>query len=898
DLLEHAGIAADSAMRLAALLRTAGIPVGAGGAPLGRIDDNISFIGRIDHAPYDWKSLQSSQTTWGLTAYAKLARTQGLALGPASTGASAGESSLGIGSLQGEWSTYFAADHLADIRSSITYSKNAATPYVNLPSGQVLVASAFPDGTGGTADLQFGGNPILRTATQRWTWESIGDLQLYSPGLVMHKVRVTGDIRYDAGSRDDGTNALGTYSFNSLADFQANRPSSFTRTLNSTEQRGAAWNAFAAIGDGWRATQDLLINYGARVEGNVFANAPAYNPSVEQLFGVRTDHAPNAIDISPRLGFLYNVPNSHGRPFGALRGGIGEFRNLIDPTLLAAPSVGTGLPGGVTQLACFGAAVPAPDWALIGTNPSAIPAQCASGASSLADAAPQVRVIAPDFTASRSWRANLAWSGTVLAMPFTLEGTASHNLNQRGTRDLNFSGVERFATSDEHRPVFAGAQSIDASSGSVSPVDARRSAAFGSVDESVSDLISESRQLSLTIRPNVGRFLSTYIGDFIVGYTLASVRDRARGFDQSTFGDPASFDWARGALDARHQFVVQGVIRPLTGWFLVVSGHLQSGTPYTPMIRTDVNGDGLANDRAFVFNPATATDATVATGMRTLLSSTSGGARSCLLAQLGAAAARNSCEGPWSASFNASLHISGEQVLHLPRVDIGIALVNALGGLDQLLHGSNNLRGWGAAPAPDPVLLDVRGFDAANNHFLYAVNPRFGATSAATNTIRAPFRLTLDVSIDIAPSQTKQQMTRWLGTSDGAPLSVADLTRRFQRTVPDPYAQIIQQSDSLLLTQGQLLALQNADHRYRTHVDSIWTTLAEFLAPLTDPKAKAAAFRPTDLATDDAWEFTRTSIRHDLGDILTPDQLALLSGIARYLFNAQNPVHIRMYPGG
>ena len=898
DLLQHTGIAADSAARLTQLLRSAGIPYGSSGFPIGRVDDNVSFIGRIDHAPYDWKTLESAKTTWGVTGYGKWARTQGLGLGPSGTLASAGESSMLISSLAGEWSTYFAADHLADVRSSVSYTRTENSPYLNLPGGQVLVASTFPDGTGGVSNLQFGGSPTLRTTNTRFTWESIGDVQLFSPGPVTHKPRVTADVRYDAGSRVDGTNALGTYYFNSLGDLAANQPSLFTRSLASPTQNGAAWNAFAAVGDVWRATPNVLINYGARAEGNVFTGAPAYNPAIDQLFGVRTDHAPDAVDVSPRLGFLYNVPSSRGKPLGSVRGGVGEFRNLLDPTLLAAPSVSTGLPNGATQVACFGSAVPVPDWNAMNANSAAIPTQCAGGAgSSLAYTSPAVRVMAPDFTASKSWRANLGWSGTWLRMPYSIDATVSRNLDQRGLRDLNFSGVQRFVTSDEGRPVYASAQNIVTPTGAVSPADSRISSAYGSVNEGVSDLRSESRQLSLTIRPYLGTLTPRYLGDFIIGYTLASVRDQERGFDFATFGDPTQLDWARGALDARHQFVVQGVVHVATGINLYVSGHVESGLPYTPMVRTDVNGDGLSNDRAFVFDPAHTTDPALASGMRALLASTSPTARDCLMRQLGAAAARASCEGPWSASLNTSLAIFGEQVFNLPRVNVTIGLANALGGLDQLIHGPNNLHGWGTSPAPDPVLLDVHGFDAARNRFIYAVNPRFGSTSAANNTIRAPFRLTLDVQVDLAPPQTQQQMERWLGGGSGA-VSADALAKRFQRTVPDPYSELLQQADSLLLTRQQIANLQQADDRYRAHIDSIWTSLSGYLASLPDAKSVAAAYKKTDQSTDDAWEITRTTIQRDFREILTPDQLTMLPGTPRFLFNAQARVHIRMYPRG
>ena len=47
------------------------------GLPNGTIDDNLSFIARIDHAPYDWNKLAYNPTTYGIQAYGKWGRTQG-----------------------------------------------------------------------------------------------------------------------------------------------------------------------------------------------------------------------------------------------------------------------------------------------------------------------------------------------------------------------------------------------------------------------------------------------------------------------------------------------------------------------------------------------------------------------------------------------------------------------------------------------------------------------------------------------------------------------------------------------------------------------------------------------------------------------------------------------------
>ncbi|HVZ78443.1 MAG TPA: carboxypeptidase-like regulatory domain-containing protein [Gemmatimonadaceae bacterium] len=910
-LLEHSGASADSVARFLQLLQSAHVPVGAG-LPSSAINDNVSFIGRIDHAPYEPGTYRSAKQTWGVTAYAKYQHAQALAMSPVGTPGHAGENSQAIGSLQGEYSFYFGNDYLGDIRSSVAYNRNRSDPYLNLPDGRVLVASTFPDATGGVSTLQFGGNSGLANETRQWTWESTAELQFYPRSKAAHRVKVNADSRLDGVSQDIASNALGSFAYNSLADLQANQPASFTRTLNSPTRSGGAWNGFASIGDLWRVSQALQVMYGARVEGTKFTSAPAYNPAVASAFGYRTDHAPGGLHVSPRLGFTW-IRGGQDRQMmmanpigefrsgspGTLRGGIGEFRNLMSPSLLSNASVATGLPNGITRISCIGSAVPTPDWSAWAADPATIPTQCAGGGGVLADAAPGVQLFDPSYDASRSWRANLSWSSVFGPVTYSLEGIYSLNLNQPGTLDLNFSPAPKYTLPGESRPMFVNPSSIVPSTGAVSSVDARRTQAFGRVVDNVSDLRSVSRQFTVTLAPNMARFFTSFYAS--AAYSLSSIRAQQRGFDGSTFGDPTARDWARGDLDARHQFTLQaGYYKK--GVSLTLQGRFQSGTPFTPMIGSDVNGDGLANDRAFIYDPASVSDPAMAAGLRSLLATSTPGVRNCLLAQVGQAAARNSCEGPWTAALNARIGLSG-RALHVgERVNVGINLANPLGGLDQLLHGSSNLRGWGTPSTPDPVLFTVAGYDQGANRFKYLVNPRFGSTRPSANTIRAPFRLTLDVSVDIGRGLPEQQLDKWLKPGragrPGHRLTAAELKARYERNVPDPYNGILQESDSLLLTREQVESLQQAQAAYRVRMDSLWTALADYMASLPDDYDAAAALKRSEDATDAGWELSRQDLQKTLRAILTPVQLAILPFPAKLLYDAKEPVHIRMFFAG
>src|SRR6185312_6580136 len=136
-----------------------------------------------------------------------------------------------------------------------------------------------------------------------------------------------------------------------------------------------------------------------------------------------------------------------------------------------------------------------------------------------------------------------------------------------------------------------------------------------------------------------------------------------------------------------------------------------------PVVAQDINGDGYANDRAFIFSPSVATDPSLAAGMQALLEHGSGAARDCLSEQLGHLAARNSCEGPWTSTANLSLTFNPMRVRMPQRATLSFNISNPLGAADLIMHGSNRLHGWGQPATPDQSLLYVRGFDATNSRY-------------------------------------------------------------------------------------------------------------------------------------------------------------------------------------
>ncbi|HEX4932195.1 MAG TPA: hypothetical protein VFV33_03395, partial [Gemmatimonadaceae bacterium] len=454
-----------------------------------------------------------------------------------------------------------------------------------------------------------------------------------------------------------------------------------------------------------------------------------------------------------------------------------------------------------------------------------------------ASGAPNVSLFRNDFHAPRSVRSNLQWSGPVLGNRFnaTFEGTYSLNLNQQGFVDLNFLATQRFSLGDEGgRPVYVLPTSIDPFTGAIAVRDARVSSLFNRVTEQRSDLRSESRQLRASLSPLA--FNSRY--GWNVSYVYSTVRERVRGFGNNTAGDPRAVEWARSNFDARHQVQYSlywnawDLIR--INWF----GNVRSGTPFTPLVAGDVNGDGYSNDRAFVFSPAGAPDPALAAAMQSLLAGASSRVRDCLAGQLGRVASRNSCQGPWTHTANLSVSFNPIKVRMPQRATLSFNVSNPLGAADLLLHDDRSLRGWGQQPIPDASLLAVRGFDRTTGRYRYDVNQRFGATNPQFSAFRVPVTVTAMLRFDVGPTRERQALTQQLNvgrTQDGNKLPEGVIKAIYgSGGFVNPLATILRQSDTLQLTVPQADSLATLNRWYLIRADSIWTPIAKQLAALPE----------------------------------------------------------------
>jgi hypothetical protein len=861
--LQALGVSRDSIDRLVGIAEMIGLPISGAGIPSERVTTSGSAIARLDLTPTAARPGNTSGSVLYFLAAAGFSSAEGFGGGPTSFPARMSHSTHRDAQLLFDYAPYFWSA-LSETKTSFSMQDDRTQPYAALPSALLLLNSTLIGGTGGFAPLQIGGNGGAASNHSSWRWQSTNETSwmTFDGG---HKFQAYADVTLYHFDISKATNRLGTFTYNSLGDLAAGQPSTFARTLSERAGGADAWQAVLALSDIWYVSQrartpfprdgnGLTFQYGVRVDLARFAERPAYNPQVDALFRRRTDQMPDEASVEPMLGFTWNQgtlvtrtgPAVFTETRSAISGGIREYRGILMPESIDDVAQQSGLPGAIQQLECVGSAIPVPNWNSYRRSEAAVPTQCAGSAGSpYVQAAAPVTLYAPGYLPTTSWRGELNWRWTMSGqLTGNIGTTYAINLGQGGTYDLNFNPIPRLTLfSEATRPIYVTSASIVPATGAVASGESRRFQSYSHVTELRSDLRSEQRQATagLTYRYGTTAFLSPasstpprFNATLRAWYTFADSRDQTRGFSATTAGDPRDAAWAPG-VGPRHT-VQMSVNFQLDRWFSITfAGRIASGYRYTPRVGSDINGDGFINDRAFVFDPSLSQTTAQVTGMASLLNSAPIEARRCLRAQLSRIAVQNGCDGPWNALLGVvAITIDPFRIGLGNKGSMTIYVNNALGGLDQLLHGESRLQGWGQVALPDPVLLNVRGFDQNGSRFIYTVNPQFGSTSAARNTYRPPFRVTLDFRMDIGRDRETQAIESFMRSAqtNGAAENAEDLKNQLTRTATffgSDVQVVLRLADSLHLTRQQVDTISAISRRNIAIKDSIYLDLARYL---------------------------------------------------------------------
>ncbi len=877
--LGRLGVSPDSASKFNTLVNATGLTQLAGTIPSTRNTDALASVLR-----FDWNPGQVHSVIF--TGQLQLNGVDPQSIGQTSLSQVGGNNTSSQGSGGLRVTSRFDNGLINAFTGGYTVATRNSTAFLpDLPAGRVTNYS--PDSLGGvsTTTFGFGGNAGMPTASTTKTVEITNELS-YNSGSGTHRYALGLYGNSSSFSSNNTNNQFGTFTYATLADFQNNVASTFTRTLQPAIRTGSVINEAVYLSDAWRPRSgsnnanngggaggpggggggpggafgggggrgggggpggngggNLQVTYGIRVEHSSYTGAPARNDSVFNEFGLDTHVLPSEFYLSPRAGFSYSIaaPEQQGQaqrgfapPLLTIRGGFGVFRGTMPATLPGTAQAQSGLSNAQTQLLCTGAAVPTANFADYINNPEDIPTECLNNQSTpIITGVPNITGYAPNYGAPKTDRISLGATRRITQrVSFQVDASYVRGVGQGASTDLNLNTNNvRFTLANENnRPVYADPSQIVTSTGQVPLSASRIDPAFGSVTRVFSSLENLTKQVTFTVSGTTAKQVQLNLS-----YTLMSAQDQGGsgggfGGGNLTDGNPNNYTWATSSSAHTHNFQAS-ILWPVTPAFEIsVTANLLSGTPYTPVVQGDINGDGSSrDDRAYVYNPATTADTGVANGMSRLLASTSGNAKSCLQSQIGQIAGRNTCYGPWTATLNPQINY--RPALFDRRLQLQFRASNLLGGLDELINGDNNIKGWGGTARPDNTLLTVTGFNTATNQFNYSVNSRFGNTSSSATAIRQPFQIYLGMTYAIGydpRTAAIQNLSRQMGGATTGLAMLDTVEVRFRRQSVATAA--LARKDSLVLSKEQVTALEalvdSSNRTLKVTIDSIRPTVA------------------------------------------------------------------------
>jgi len=770
---------------------------------------------------------------------------------------------------------------LNGLRVYVSSDSREGDPYWYLPQGDVQVASDLADGSIGLNTLTMGGSTAAPSSSKSRSLEVSDELSWF-PGGASHRLKLGAFFRAEETEDFTSSNQWGTYTYHSLAELEGGAATSFRRILDAPDRRASTIEAAVYAGDVWMPSRTFQVNYGLRTELTRLKNPPAYNPDLDTSFGIRTDHLPREFDVSPRVGFTWQVGSTGFAtpPAFIITGGVGKFRSPLPLSLVSRAQSATGLSDTETILECTGPTVPIPDWTSYREDAATIPSICTGPPAVVGLSAPAAVVFAEDYGSPKAWRASLGIQRSLTTLlRASVAFTYARGVSQYGGSDLNLNTDAGFALSAEAgRPAYVPASSIVPSTGAVNSRLSRVDSSFAQVIEMGSRLENDAKQITLSVGgvTRNGVVIRT-------AYTWSRVRDESSfgggaasggrggpGASSSgggtTSGNPNVPEWGRSSLERRHAMLLT-VSYPFGASLDVTAiGRLSSGRPYTPMVASDINGDGLANDQAFIPDPMTDP------GMTQLLAAASSGTRGCLEPQVGTIAARNSCLGPWEGSLEFQINYRPSFLGLDHRLMLSLTTINLLGGLDRLFHGSDNLKGWGLRAQPDSRLLYVTGFDLEEQAFQYSVNERFGASDPQRTAFQQPFQIGIQARLSLGPDRARDALLGMRGAGGGqrgmgggvrggaggrpggvggfrGGITGESFLENFRNLLVNPADYVLAQVDSLDLTHAQIDRLDFLRDSLDVVNDSIGEALQIEIEELgaggaADPRALVQVIRP------------------------------------------------------
>lgn len=574
--------------------------------------------------------------------------------------------------------------------------------------------------------------------------------------------RLMTSIRHDRSTIGAALPSFGTVSYGSLAALQGNQPESFTRVIDTSASRASLTTWAVAASSQWRPQPALRIVGGLRLEASRSGDHVALSGEHSNS-ALTTPGAISGVTISPRLAMVRTfgiapvaINSQVSRPRGAFTINAGILQGAQSARELLNARYITGRDDGRLMLRCYGLEqAPIADWSSWVSDPASVPNSCRDGQIGASESRPDGRSLSRDFAPPTTVHLGSGVSTMVTRRArLRFDLTLRNELGLPLYRDLNLreASVGSLA-SESMRPIFAPLTAIDPASGESSAPASRIDSTLGRIEQVRSVGRAQAAQMSISAQTqDFRRFAAS------LTYTHLRRRERLDGSALATNGDPRVLVWQPASLDGAHQFIlsISGALGSTASVQLVARA--QNGARFTPGVRGDLNSDGLQNDLAFL--PAVGDNSLLAQELDRAAVNASESFVRCVSVSRGSFVQRNSCREGWQTLVNAELYWHPRFARTAERLSVYATVTNVLGGLDQLVHGRNAMRGWGGGSRLDRTLLDVTGFDAAEGAYRYRVNERFGRPVTGSSAPVVPFGLMIQASVEIGPDRRRAYLER------------------------------------------------------------------------------------------------------------------------------------------
>ncbi|GAA4862124.1 TonB-dependent receptor [Luteimonas vadosa] len=505
-----------------------------------------------------------------------------------------------------DWTDTFSTEAKLSFRD---YSA-IRSPVVDLPAIAVRV---------GNATVNFGTEEnthanILRTET--WNAFFAGNLFLGDHTLKFGFDYEDNDIYNLFGRRSNGV-----YTFNSISDFQAGRPSFFRYfrpagdDINNVAAIWGLKNIGLFIQDSWAVNDNLTLTYGLRYDRPIVDEEPRFNAAAQAAFGFDNSATIDGNSLlQPRVGFNYTFDSDLPTQ---LRGGFGLFQGAAANVWLSNPFTNTGF-GYIDYTFSSGRTPPCatPSGRCFVADPrgqlALVPAGAREGTQS-------VDFIDPDLGQPAVWKANLAfdkelpWWGMVASTELVLTKVKEAIYYEQ----LNLGAPTR--TGQDGRLLYWNARGLDPSRwnvfGSGTSVGNRANANPAFTDALIARPTSKGASQQLTF--SLEKPFNDTPWYWNLSYTHTNATE-ASPLTSSTSGSqwgnvntfhPNENVSARSSYEIDHRFTAALSWKQafFGNYNTTVSGFFEarSGRPYSYVFDNDANGDGrFGNDLLFIpFQP-------------------------------------------------------------------------------------------------------------------------------------------------------------------------------------------------------------------------------------------------------------------------------------------------------